>query len=221
MPPSGVKCFVFQPDKEAKVRPGGNFWALNAVYPRSLAPFYPPLSFVHGTMMLCVKDRRWGRLKGGLQAPPGDRLPSQWPELAFCNGQTFHRPQTYSPTPVLFLHLAQLPQHSKVNNPMLYSRLCRHPQHAWNSRRTISRIFPIFHQIFHESLEEVERRSKILGWLLRLSKSGSTRLPYQACQLDPITAAKLGEGFAGYTIKEQRKGSPLGGYPPSASRYFL
>ena len=71
MPPSGVKCFVFRPDKEAKVRLGGNFWALNAVYPRSLAPFYPPLSFVHCTMMLCVKDRGWGRLKGGLQGGTG------------------------------------------------------------------------------------------------------------------------------------------------------
>ena len=93
-------------------------------------------------------------------------------------------PQTYSPTPALFPAPGSTVPHSKVNNPILYSK---HPQHAWNSRRTISRIFPIFHQIFHESSEEVQEEENFVKveqkWMDQVALSGVPARSNHCCKI--------------------------------------
>ena len=148
---------MFQPDKEAKVRPGGNFWALNAVYPRSLAPFWPPLSFVDGTMMLCVKDRRWGDLKVGSKLQGGDRLPSQWPELAFCNGQTFHSRRPTHPVYHCATHFDELDLLKKRT-----TQRCRADSAGIPSTSgTQDGQFPEFSQFFTKFFTKASRRYKL------------------------------------------------------------
>ena len=76
------------------------------------------------------------------------------PEVAFCNGQTFHRPQTYSPTPALFLHLAQRCQHSKVNNPTVDCA------GILSTPGTQDGQFPEFSQFFTKFFTKAQRRLK-------------------------------------------------------------
>ena len=113
---------------------------------------------------LCIIGLQVGSCRGGFSAGG-----QGWLSVKYCRwllqrwlsvtAKHSTAPQTYSPTPALFPAPGSTVPHSKVNNPILYSK---HPQHAWNSRRTISRIFPIFHQIFHESSEEVQEEENFV-----------------------------------------------------------